>query len=150
MPVLVNAASSCLVDYLFRRVWLPRVPSVHQYHDWLADVVMASSFNLWGTPGLALLKSVGIERFERFIAQDGVAPLGRRRGREYKHPARGNETRSEGKVTRINDMYAHEISPSAVPDVALFEKSERSAPSVTIRWDGRCRGRRFQSLKLRD
>lgn len=37
MPVLVNASSSSLVDYLFRRVWLPRVPSVHQYHDWLAD-----------------------------------------------------------------------------------------------------------------
>lgn len=36
-PVLVNLSSSCLVDHLYRRIWLPRVPTVRRYHDWLAE-----------------------------------------------------------------------------------------------------------------
>ncbi len=32
-----NLDSSCLVDYLYRRVWLPRIPTVRVYHDWLAN-----------------------------------------------------------------------------------------------------------------
>lgn len=36
-PTWVNLESSCLLDYLYRRIWLPRVPTVAKYHDWLAD-----------------------------------------------------------------------------------------------------------------
>jgi len=36
-PVFFNMDSSCLLDYLYRRIYLPRVPSVRNYHDWLAD-----------------------------------------------------------------------------------------------------------------
>jgi len=32
-----NMDSSCLMDYLYRRIYLPRVPSVKNYHDWLAE-----------------------------------------------------------------------------------------------------------------
>ncbi len=32
-----NLDSSCLLDYLYRRVYLPRVPTVRGYHDWLAE-----------------------------------------------------------------------------------------------------------------
>ncbi len=32
-----NLDSSCLMDYLYRRVYLPRVPSVKNFHDWLAE-----------------------------------------------------------------------------------------------------------------
>ena len=32
-----NTDSSCLLDYFYRHVYLPRVPSVRNYHDWLAD-----------------------------------------------------------------------------------------------------------------
>lgn len=35
-PGFFNIHSSCLVDYLYRRYWLPMVPTVHGYHDWLA------------------------------------------------------------------------------------------------------------------
>lgn len=36
-PTIVNLSSSCLFDYLYRRVILPRVPTVKGYHDWLAE-----------------------------------------------------------------------------------------------------------------
>ena len=32
-----NMDSSCLMDYLYRRLYLPRIPSVKNYHDWLAE-----------------------------------------------------------------------------------------------------------------
>ncbi len=32
-----NLDSSPLLDYLYRRIYLPRVPTVRGYHDWLAD-----------------------------------------------------------------------------------------------------------------
>ncbi len=35
-PVMVNLTNSCLVDQLYRRVWVPRVATVRRYHDWLA------------------------------------------------------------------------------------------------------------------
>lgn len=35
--VWFNLDASCLVDYLYRRVYLPRVPTVRDYHNWLAD-----------------------------------------------------------------------------------------------------------------
>lgn len=35
-PRLINPDSSPLLDYLYRRVYLPRVPSVRRYFDWLA------------------------------------------------------------------------------------------------------------------
>ena len=36
-PTIVNLSSSCLVDMLYRRVFLPNVPTVRRYHDWLAE-----------------------------------------------------------------------------------------------------------------
>lgn len=33
----LNLDSSCLLDYLYRSIYLPRVPSVRDYHDWLAE-----------------------------------------------------------------------------------------------------------------
>jgi len=36
-PGWVNLSTSCLLDYLYRRVWVPMVPTVRHYHDWLAD-----------------------------------------------------------------------------------------------------------------
>ncbi len=36
-PRFFNIDSSCLLDYLYRRIVLPRVPTVKGYHDWLAD-----------------------------------------------------------------------------------------------------------------
>lgn len=36
-PGFINLDSSPLLDYLYRRIYLPRVPTVHGYHDWLAE-----------------------------------------------------------------------------------------------------------------
>ncbi len=36
-PFFFNMDSSCLLDYLYRRIYLPRVPSVRNYYDWLAE-----------------------------------------------------------------------------------------------------------------
>jgi hypothetical protein len=36
-PFFFNMDSSCLLDYLYRRIYLPRVSSVRNYHDWLAE-----------------------------------------------------------------------------------------------------------------
>lgn len=36
-PVFFNLESSPLLDFLYRRIYLPRVPTVYHYHDWLAD-----------------------------------------------------------------------------------------------------------------
>ncbi len=36
-PTFFNLESSCLLDFLFRRMYLPRLPTVASYHDWLAD-----------------------------------------------------------------------------------------------------------------
>lgn len=33
----MNLDSSCLMDYLYRSIYLPRVSSVRGYHDWLAE-----------------------------------------------------------------------------------------------------------------
>lgn len=35
-PKWFNPTSSCLVDYLYYRVWAPRAQTVAKYHDWLA------------------------------------------------------------------------------------------------------------------
>ncbi len=32
-----NLDSSCLIDYLYQRIYLPRLPTVRGFHDWLAD-----------------------------------------------------------------------------------------------------------------
>jgi len=36
-PVLFNPDSFCLLDYLYRRVYLPRLPTVRGFDDWLAE-----------------------------------------------------------------------------------------------------------------
>lgn len=36
-PQWFNPDSSCFLDFLWRRLWLPRMPSVRGYQDWLAD-----------------------------------------------------------------------------------------------------------------
>ena len=36
-PSFFNIDSSCLLDYLYRRIIVPRVASVSGYHDWLAE-----------------------------------------------------------------------------------------------------------------
>ena len=33
----IDPDRSCLLDHLFRRIWVPRAASVRDYHDWLAD-----------------------------------------------------------------------------------------------------------------
>lgn len=35
--VVFNLDTSCLIDYLYRRIYLPRLPTVRGFHDWLAD-----------------------------------------------------------------------------------------------------------------
>jgi len=41
-----NLDSSCLMDYLYRRIWLPRIPTVRVYHDWLA--IGYADPKIWG------------------------------------------------------------------------------------------------------
>ena len=36
-PRLFDPESSCMMDYLYRALYLPRVATVHGYHDWLAE-----------------------------------------------------------------------------------------------------------------
>ncbi len=36
-PEFFNLESSPLLDFLYRRIYLPRVPTVRGYHDWLAE-----------------------------------------------------------------------------------------------------------------
>lgn len=36
-PRLFNPSMSCLADYLYHRVFVPRAPTVSGYHDWLAE-----------------------------------------------------------------------------------------------------------------
>jgi len=36
-PIYFDLRSSCLLDFLFRTILLPRAPTVRGYHDWLAD-----------------------------------------------------------------------------------------------------------------
>ena len=35
--VFFNLDTSCLIDYLYRRIYLPRLPTVRGFHDWLAE-----------------------------------------------------------------------------------------------------------------
>jgi len=35
--VFFNLDTSCLLDYLYRRLYLPRLPTVRGFHDWLAE-----------------------------------------------------------------------------------------------------------------
>ena len=36
-PRLFDPDSSCLMDFLYRRLYVPYVPTVRNYHDWLAE-----------------------------------------------------------------------------------------------------------------
>ncbi len=36
-PRWFNPDSSCLADFLYRRIWVPRAATVRGYHDWLAE-----------------------------------------------------------------------------------------------------------------
>ena len=36
-PTFFDPDSSCLLDYLYRTLWIPRVATVSGYHDWLAE-----------------------------------------------------------------------------------------------------------------
>jgi len=36
-PVYFDSIRSSLLDFLYRRVYVPRLPTVRHYHDWLAD-----------------------------------------------------------------------------------------------------------------
>ena len=36
-PTLFNVSSSCLLEHLYYRMWVPRAGTVSGYHDWLAD-----------------------------------------------------------------------------------------------------------------
>ncbi len=36
-PEWINLSTSCLIDHLYRRIWLPHVPTVSTYHNWLAE-----------------------------------------------------------------------------------------------------------------
>ena len=76
------------------------------------------------TDHVALLELVGVELLEGLVAEYGIAPLGRCGCREHKHPARRDETGPKRKVTRIDDMYAHEISLSTVPVATVFAELE--------------------------
>jgi len=45
--VFFNLDTSCLLDWLYRRLYLPRLPTVRGYHDWLAEGY--ASEDVWRT-----------------------------------------------------------------------------------------------------
>lgn len=53
-PTWFNPDTSCFLDFLWRRVWLPRLPSVRGYPDWLVDGYAEAS--VWNTQRARLLQ----------------------------------------------------------------------------------------------
>ncbi len=80
-----NLDSSCLLDYLYRRVWLPRLPTVRVYHDWLAQG--------YTDPQVWSLQQQQLEIIAQYCRQHNVTlrvvllPFIMTGGREYNAPA---------------------------------------------------------------
>ena len=63
-PQWIDIDSSPLLDYLYRRIYLPRVPTVRGYHDWLAEGYADPT--IWGEHRRRL------ERMAQFCRERGV------------------------------------------------------------------------------
>ena len=62
------------------------------------------------TDDVTLLELLDVERLEPLVTQDGVTPLGGSGRCQHVEPARGDEAGPEGKMTRVDDIYAHVTS----------------------------------------
>lgn len=53
-PQWFNPDTSCFFDFLWRRLWLPRLPSVRGYQDWLAEGYAQA--DVWNAQAARLMK----------------------------------------------------------------------------------------------
>ncbi len=78
---LFNPDSSCLIDYLFRRLYVPHVPTVRNYHDWLAGGYADGA--VWGRQQEQLGAIIGSCREQHMTLRVVLLPFIRTGGKKY-------------------------------------------------------------------
>ena len=77
-----NLDASPLLDYVYRRVYLPTVPTVRSYHDWLADGF--ANDTVWSAH-VGQFRDIGAECRERGVAfRAAVLPFLRTGGKKFR------------------------------------------------------------------
>lgn len=80
-PRLFNPDSSCLLDFLYRRIWLPRVSTVSGYHAWLARGFAEP--DVWQRHWAALADIVGLCREHHVTLRVVLIPFVLLQGKEF-------------------------------------------------------------------
>lgn len=80
-PAIINLDSSPLLDYLYRRIYLPRVPTVRGYHDWLADGYADPA--IWNRQQERLTRIIEIAREDDVTLRVVLIPFLRTQGAKF-------------------------------------------------------------------
>ncbi len=80
-PRFVNLESSPLLDYLYRRIYLPRVPTVRGYHDWLAEGY--ADPDLWNQQRQNFQQMIDVCRERGVIVRVALLPFLRTQGSKF-------------------------------------------------------------------
>jgi len=102
---LINLDASPLLDYLYRRLYLPRVPTVKGYHDWLADGI--ADPNIWAAHTAQLNEIASICREHNVTLRVVLLPFLRTGGTKFD-------------AARFHTTLRHFFSASGIPVVDLL------------------------------
>lgn len=90
-PTMVNLDASPLLDYLYRRIYLPRVATVRGYHDWLAEGY--ADPETWNRQKERLTRIMEIARENKVTLRVVLIPFLRTQGTEFDQRAIHNRLR---------------------------------------------------------
>lgn len=107
-PGFFNLDSSPLMDHLYRRVYLPRVPTVRGYHDWLADG--------YADPAVWNLQTENFQRMVELCRERGVTfrvallPFLRTQGSKFDQHAIHEKLQNEFQANQIVVVDLQDVS----------------------------------------
>ena len=104
-PGWINLSTSCLIDHLYRRVWVPRVPTVFRYHDWLADGFADPA--IWQAHRRQLAELIETCRTRGVTLRVALLPFIRTSGEKFQ-------------AKRLHAMLSEFLSESGVPTMDLL------------------------------
>jgi len=116
-PTWFNLESSCLLDYLYRRVYLPRVPTVAQYHDWLAAGFASEPF--WQKHQQQLDEMISFCRSRRVTFRVVLLPFLLTRGEKFQ-------------TSQIHAMLRRFFESRDVPVVDLYPVIQNIPPAQLV------------------
>ena len=116
-PGWINLSTSCLMDYLYCRVWVPRVPTVFRYHDWLADGFADSA--IWQAHRRQLTELIEVCRERGVTIRVALLPFIRTSGEKFQ-------------AAKLQAMLSDFFSEHGVPVVDLLPAIANEAPGRLV------------------